>query len=719
MKSRSEVSVHAGFAVVSVLAAGMLAAPAPAPDPVAAAQVTVTLISGDQVRVAADGHTASRVAGSARTGVALLSRYVGGRLSVLPVDALPLLNDDRLDPRLFDVTGLIAAGYDDRRPDLPLIVTAPEGSEVGARFAGAPARELAALDGSAVRVPRAQSSTVWSALLGGRVTYRKVWLDGLAEPQSDVSIPLVGAPAAWAEGLTGGGVRVAVLDTGLDVDHPDLAGAVAETADFTGANGDGTVDRSGHGTHVASIIAGSGAASSGRYRGMAPDAKLYSATVCTAGGCPESAILDGMSWAVRDRGAKVVNVSLGEPDTPGTDLLEEAVQRLTSAYGALFVAAAGNGAQVLSPASAPTALSVGASTEDDKLVRDTAGRTDIVAPGVDITAARSSESRLPGSAYTTLSGTSAAAPHVAGAAALLAQQHPEWTPAKLRSSLIASATPLPDGPGRLDVAKAIASPDAAGPDPRPSGGPGRYPDPGNRPGLPLTRSTLGVDFRDRGGVATRRVLAAASDGKRFVDLSRGGIVAVPAGRWTVDAAIGEPDGTVTLLRRTGVTVTEAGHLTLDARAGEPAAMSPPRPDATQTYAMAALADPALTVQAASFAQIFAAADGPVVVAARWTTRDGDWSFRAAGLPVRTEPVRFERRPGGAVAFTLPLAERFTLEVSYDDGKTWRRPFYTRVGDRGVAYLRPPAGATVSLRTMSGDGQGTEVRQTLRRTAFAG
>ncbi|MFG1603880.1 S8 family serine peptidase [Actinoplanes sp. NPDC049265] len=692
--------MHAGFALLSVLAAGLMTAPAPSPEPAAAAPSrTVTLISGDQLRVAADGRTASRVTGSARSGVALLSRYVDGRLSVLPIDALPLLNDDRLDPRLFDVTGLIAAGYDDRRADLPLIVTAPEGSAVGARFAGAPARELAALDGSAVRVTRAQTPELWTALLGGTVAYRKVWLDGLAQPQSDVSIPLVGAPAAWAEGLTGGGVRVAVLDSGIDVDHPDLAGAVAETADFTGAGVDGTVDRTGHGTHVASIIAGSGAASAGRYRGMAPDAKLYSATVCTAGGCPESAILDGMSWAVRDRGAKVVNLSLGEPDTPGTDLLEEAVDKLTAAYGALFVAAAGNGGQVLSPAAAPAALSVGASTEEDELVRGTAGRVDIVAPGVDITAARSGESALPGSAYTTLSGTSTAAPHVAGAAALLAQQHPEWTPAQLAAALIDSATRLAGGPGRLDVAKAIAATSL----------------PPVVTGLaawPPARSTLAVDFRDRTGVATRRVLASASDGRRFVDLSRGGIVAVPAGRWTVNAAIAEADGAVTLIRRTGVAVTRSGRLTLDARTGEPATMPPPRPDAAQTYAMAGLADPGLSVQAASFTQIFAAADGPVTAAARWAAADAEWTFRSATLPVRTEPVRFDRRPGGAVAFTSPFAERFALEVSYDNGETWRRPLFTRVGDRGVAYLRPPPGAPVSVRATSGDGHGNEVRQTL-------
>ena len=706
--------MRAGFAVLSLLVAGVLfapstahAAPAPAPEPVTEGQArTVTLISGDRVLVTADGRSAGRVPGSGRAEVALVSRYVDGRLSVVPVDALPLLNDDRLDPRLFDVTGLLAAGYDDRRADLPLIVTFTGRGASAELFAGAPARELAALDGSAVRVERAQTPALWSALTRGTVGYRKVWLDGLAEPQSDVSIPLVGAPAAWAAGLTGSGVRVAVLDTGLDVDHPDLAGAVAGTADFTGAHGDGTVDRQGHGTHVASILAGSGAASAGRYRGMAPDARLYSATVCTAGGCPESAILDGMDWAVRDKGARVVNLSLGEPGTPGTDLLEEAVERLTSAYGTLFVAAAGNDGTVMSPASAPAALSVGASTEDDTLARELVDKPDIVAPGVAITAARSGDSGLPGSAYTTLSGTSAASPHVAGAAALLAQQHPEWSPAQLEASLIGAATPLrgetpPGGVGRLDVAKAIDSAAIPQLSPTPA---------------PLIRSSLALDFRDRTGVATRRVLAGASDGTRFVDLSRGGIVAMPPGRWTIDAAIAEADGAVTLLRRT---VTSPGNVTVDARTGRPATMPPPRPDATPAYAMVGLADLALTAQAQSFQQLYTAVSGRAVAAARWTAADSEWSFRSARVPVSVEPVVLSPLAGGMLALTLPLVPKFTLDVSYDGGHTWRRPFYTRVGDRGVAHLRPTAGADVSLRVSAADGKGNEVRQTLHRVRVPG
>jgi subtilisin family serine protease len=120
---------------------------------------------------------------------------------------------------------------------------------------------------------------------------------------------------------------------------------------------------------VASTIAGSGAASEGRYRGVAPDAALLDAKACVGRFCAESAVLAGMQW-VADQGAKVVNLSLGGQDTPDVDVLEQGVRTLTERYGALFVVAAGNdGADrtVGSPASADAALAVGAVDKSDVL----------------------------------------------------------------------------------------------------------------------------------------------------------------------------------------------------------------------------------------------------------------------------------------------------------------------------------------------------------------
>ncbi|WP_197322314.1 S8 family serine peptidase, partial [Saccharomonospora sp. NB11] len=122
------------------------------------------------------------------------------------------------------------------------------------------------------------------------------------------SVPQIGAPEAWDSGLTGEGVRVAVLDTGIDADHPDLADAVVEAEDFTGSGN--TDDGQGHGTHVAATILGDGSASDGRYRGVAPDAELVVGKVLDDDGFgQESWILAGMEWAAEN--ASVVNMSLG------------------------------------------------------------------------------------------------------------------------------------------------------------------------------------------------------------------------------------------------------------------------------------------------------------------------------------------------------------------------------------------------------------------------
>jgi subtilisin family serine protease len=235
-----------------------------------------------------------------------------------------------------------------------------------------------------------------------------------------------------------------VLDTGVDATHPDLATQVAGAKNFT-TEPDG--DPVGHGTHVASTIAGTAAASAGRYKGVAPDSKIYDGKVCEVRGCRESAILAGMDWASTEVKAKVVNLSLGGTDTPEIDPLEEAVNRLTAQNGTLFVISAGNegpnDSTVGSPGSADRALTVGAVNKQDKLahfssrgprVGDGAIKPDVTAPGVDIVAARSKDSVIDvpvGDQYLRLSGTSMAAPHTAGAAALLLQEHPSWTPAEL------------------------------------------------------------------------------------------------------------------------------------------------------------------------------------------------------------------------------------------------------------------------------------------------
>ncbi len=443
----------------------------------------VTLITGDQVRVSAGLDRVYPIPGPGRRQVSFKTQRLGSHLYVVPLDALTLLGRGRLDWRLFDVSELLSAGYDDaQRKDLPVIVThgrTPAAAGGVLREAGATAqRELPAVNGMAAHVPKAELSELFASLTATDRSadgVAKVWLDRRFKPTLDRSVPQIGAPAAWAAGYTGRGVKVAVLDGGVDAAHPDFAGRL-RSENFTP---DGPGDANGHATHVASIVAGSGAASDGRYRGVAPDAEVLSGKVCVAEGCAESWILAGMSWAVEQQ-AKIINISLGSSDGPEEDPLEQAINTLTAQSGALFVVAAGNsgprGGSIESPGSAAAALTVGAVDRDDKLadfssrgptVADGPPKPDLTAPGVGIVAAKSADSQIGepvGTSYLRLSGTSMATPHLAGAAALLAQQHPDWTAGQLKAALMGSAVPaagvpvMEQGSGRVDAAAASRLP---------------------------------------------------------------------------------------------------------------------------------------------------------------------------------------------------------------------------------------------------------------------
>ena len=462
--------------LAAVVAVGWTPVPAAAgsgPDQGASSQFlgAVTLVTGDHVTVRRVGtRLVPQVAPAAgREHVHFATTAVGDSLLVVPNDAWTSVRTGQLDQRLFDVAALLRDGFGDAgRTDIPLIV---QGKPAEVTGAGATVTQsLSTVDAVAIRQPKESTADFWTAHGGGG----RLWLDGLRKPTLDVSVPQIHAPTAWQAGYTGVGVPVAVLDTGIDDTHPDLRRSVAASKNFT--TGAGVRDTDGHGTHVASTIAGTGKASGGKYTGVAPGAKLLVGKVCGDAGCPESAILAGMEWAVA-AGAKVVNLSLGGPDADGDDPLELAIDRLTAERGTLFVVAAGNdgsyGAEtVSSPASADAALAVGAVDDQDVLagfsgrgprVHDAALKPEIVAPGVDIVAARSRFSALGkrGDRYVALSGTSMATPHVAGSAAILAQQHPDWTGAQLKAALIGAAEPLADagafeqGAGRVDVGRAV------------------------------------------------------------------------------------------------------------------------------------------------------------------------------------------------------------------------------------------------------------------------
>jgi hypothetical protein len=445
----------------------------------------VTLITGDRVIVfPSGGFTVTRAPG--RENVDFFTSRAEGKLRVVPSDAARLVGAGRLDQRLFNVTELIEQGYDDQRTGLPLIIGAGAGSEALPKAttkvssdAATQVRTLPKVRMVTVEQRRARANTFWKRLTGGTAhtrtldsTISHVWLDAKGHLLMDHSVPQIGAPTAWQAGYTGKGVTVAVLDSGADATHPDLAPQIASSRNFTP---EPDADRVGHGTHVASTIAGTGAASNGRYRGVAPEARLAIGKVCDLGDCQESWVIAGMQWAAAEARAKVISMSLGWPDAPGLTPQEEAVESLSAQYGTLFVVAAGNSGEdssVSRPASAPSALAVAAVDKSDALaffssrgprVGDDALKPEISAPGVEITAARSQQTGTAGEMYTSMSGTSMATPHVAGAAALLAQRHPEWTGQQLKATLMGTAVPnsstgvYAQGAGRVDVVKALAS----------------------------------------------------------------------------------------------------------------------------------------------------------------------------------------------------------------------------------------------------------------------
>ncbi|WP_405055816.1 S8 family serine peptidase [Kribbella sp. NBC_01505] len=471
-----------GIALVASIATLTLGLPAvalpartpPKPAPERPQIHQVTLVTGDRVTVSDAGAGKSSIqAGPGRSHIAFTSYRTKKGLYVVPSDMQPELASGRLDQRLFDVKGLIEAGYDDKSvKGTPVIVTyAGKAQKRAALPVAEVTRQLPIVNGAAVTVPR--SGNFVAGLRAAGVA--KVWLDGKRKPSLDVSVPRIGAPEAWQAGYTGKGVKVAVLDTGIDTSHPDLATQVAGAKNFTG---EAAGDKVGHGTHVASTIAGTGAASDGKYKGVAPDAQLYDGKVCQESGCPDSAILAGMEWAATEVKAAVVNLSLGGDDTPEIDPLEAAVNRLTAETGTLFVISAGNSGPtdrtVGSPGSADAALTVGSVSKfDDTLsefssrgprVGDGAVKPDLTAPGADIVAAKAKDAVIGvpvGDRYLSLSGTSMATPHTVGAAALLVQQHPGWKARELKGALMGSAKPdggqtsFQQGAGRVDVAKAI------------------------------------------------------------------------------------------------------------------------------------------------------------------------------------------------------------------------------------------------------------------------
>jgi type VII secretion-associated serine protease mycosin len=243
----------------------------------------------------------------------------------------------------------------------------------------------------------------------------------------------------------GSGVTVAVIDTGVDLNHPDLAGRLVAGRDI--ANNDATPqDDVGHGTMVAGIIA----ADRNNHRGVAgvaPLANIMPIKVLGGDGSGDDTdIAAGIDWA-RTHGADVINLSLGGPSTDV--VLQQAVADAIAA-GIVVVAAAGNdGAETVGyPASYPGVIAVSASTHTGALAAFSSygARVDLAAPGLDITSTALGSSE----AYDVESGTSFSSPIVAGIAALVRAHNPGFTAAQTRSRLLDTARDA--GPPGVDRA---------------------------------------------------------------------------------------------------------------------------------------------------------------------------------------------------------------------------------------------------------------------------
>lgn len=285
--------------------------------------------------------------------------------------------------------------------------------------------------------------------------YQKQWSLNIAE-----------VPKAWELGATGKGIIIAVIDTGVDLNHLDLKDNLV--SGYNAITGKATVgsaqDDNGHGTHVAGIVAANGKSSlNSRVYGVAYQATIMPVKAMGSDGQgADDVISDGIVWAA-DHKANIINLSFGTNSQDG--ILSTAIQYAID-KGCLVVAAAGNAESqttsgIAYPATDPDVLAITASDSNDQIADFslTGPQATLAAPGVDIYSDYWSNK---GSGYAYADGTSMASPFVAGVAALVWGQHPEWTARQVRVALVNSALDLGTsgrdesyGYGRVDAYWAV------------------------------------------------------------------------------------------------------------------------------------------------------------------------------------------------------------------------------------------------------------------------
>lgn len=303
----------------------------------------------------------------------------------------------------------------------------------------------------------------------------KIWQDALVFPQLDVAVPSSGGLIPYQAGLTGKGIVVAVLDTGIDP-HEDLtepSNRILAWKDLV-YHENSPYDDNGHGTHVAGIIAGNGRHSNGKYRGIAPEAKLVGVKILNEDGSGRlSDVISGIEWCIDSLPAlniRAINLSIGSEVQES--YRSDPLCRVTTAAwekGITVCTAAGNSGPELgsinTPGINPVIITVGNLDDQNTLTNiddilspsssrgptlDNIVKPDLVAPGTNITSLKA------GGGYTILSGTSMATPLVTGAVALILHKWPSLKPDQIKSLLMRKARDIGVGPnlqgaGALDL----------------------------------------------------------------------------------------------------------------------------------------------------------------------------------------------------------------------------------------------------------------------------
>ncbi len=403
--------------------------------------------------------------------------------------------------------------------DAALAATVEAGGTIGLR--------LELIDGFSAHLTTAALSAlttvdgVLDITLDAPVTLAHVGPNGEAPAPDSSFVETIGADDLHAAGHDGSGVGIAIIDTGV-ANLPDFAGRIVGAVDFSGDGNN--QDAYGHGTFIAGLAAGDGSSSNGEHAGVAPGAHVIPVKIAGQNGSSDvSHVLAAMQYVVSFRDTydiRVLNLSLGTDSTQPQTLspLNHAVERAWDA-GIVVVVSGGNHGEegpgrIPKPADDPLVLTVGATDSMDTIDRaddvvagfssigpsiaDGFEKPDIVAPGAHLVSLIAPGSALAtnfptshlDSAHAQGSGTSFAAGVVSGAAALLLDAHPDWTPDQVKDAITQGAVPGPVGDRNVDGFGAIDLPTAVA----------QSPAPGSQ-GLVVRSSGLGSIAADRGSLA--------------------------------------------------------------------------------------------------------------------------------------------------------------------------------------------------------------------------